>query len=212
MTGEGSGNIASGLDRAAWERPDALAVLAPSGRDAAGRARHAHWTFRQLAEMSNLVAAGLQARGVEPGTRTVLMVRPGLSFFAFTFGLFKAGAVPVLVDPGLGLKNLGPCLAEAEPGAFVGIPAAQAARRLLGWGKASIRTAITVRPDWPAGWQNEPNARAVEVHDPDAIAAILFTSGSTGLPKGAVYTHRIFWSQIDLLRKTYAICPGEVDL
>ncbi|MFQ5654393.1 MAG: fatty acid CoA ligase family protein, partial [Planctomycetota bacterium] len=43
-------------------------------------------------------------------------------------------------------------------------------------------------------------------------AAILFTSGSTGPPKGAVYTHGIFQAQVDLLRSTYGIEPGEIDL
>jgi acyl-CoA synthetase (AMP-forming)/AMP-acid ligase II len=82
MTGEVTANIASGLLEMARERPDALAVLAPSGRDGSGRARHVHWTFRQLDRMSNLVAAGLRQKGIGRGTRTVLMVKPGLSFFA----------------------------------------------------------------------------------------------------------------------------------
>ena len=69
------------------------------------------------------------------------MVPPSLEFFALTFALFKAGAVPVLIDPGMGVKNLGRCLAEAAPAAFLGIPKAQLARRILGWGRKSIRIA-----------------------------------------------------------------------
>ena len=44
------------------------------------------------------------------------------------------------------------------------------------------------------------------------MAAILFTSGGTGVPKGAVYTHGIFAAQVEMLRRRYAIEPGEVDL
>jgi acyl-CoA synthetase (AMP-forming)/AMP-acid ligase II len=220
MTGQATSNIASGLTAMARERPGALAVLAPSGRDRAGRARHVHWTFAQLDRLSDFAASGLRAKGIRPGTRTVLMVKPGLSFFALTFGLFKAGAVPVLVDPGLGIKNLGPCLAEAEPEAFVGIPLAQAARKVLGWAKKSIRISTTIHPVWPEFWLDiydqdsiaEDNSPPIARVSADETAAILFTSGSTGVPKGAVYTHSIFQAQIELLKRTYEIQPGEVDL
>ena len=216
MTGEAPANIASGLAAMVRERPDALAVLAPSGRDSSCRARHVHWTFRQLDRMSDLAASGLRRKGIGRGVRTVLMVKPGLSFFALTFGLFKAGAVPVLVDPGLGIKNLGPCMAEARPEAFIGIPKAQFARKVLGWGKATIRTSITINPSWPAGYEmdaiSEDSTPILAPTGPDETAAILFTSGSTGVPKGAVYTHAIFRAQVDLLRRTYDIRAGEVDL
>jgi acyl-coenzyme A synthetase/AMP-(fatty) acid ligase len=48
--------------------------------------------------------------------------------------------------------------------------------------------------------------------EPDEIAAILFTSGSTGPAKGVVYTHGVFDAQVRMLRDTYDIRPGEVDL
>lgn len=209
------GNIADGLIAMARERPDAMAVFAPAGRDAAGRAKHVHLTFRQLDELSDHAAARLTLDGIRDGARTVLMVRPGLAFFALVFGLFKAGAVPVLVDPGLGIRNIGPILAEAAPAAFVGIPAAQMARRLLGWGKASIRATLTIKPDWPSDWEAAYFAELMAppaARLPDETAAILFTSGSTGVPKGVVYTHAIFRAQVELLRATYGIEPGEVDL
>ena len=82
--------------------------------------------------------------------RTVLMVTPSLEFFALTFALFKVGAVIVLIDPGMGTKNLGVCLAEAEPEAFIGIPKAHLARVLFGWGRGSVRDVRHRRP--PLGW------------------------------------------------------------
>jgi olefin beta-lactone synthetase len=212
MTGVESANIASGLTVMARDRPGSLAVLAPAGRDAAGRAKHVHWTFRQLDRESDRVAQGLRNLGIGRGVRTVLMVKPSLSFFSLTFGLFKAGAVPVLVDPGLGIKNLGPCLAEAEPEAFLGIPKAQIARRILGWARSTIRTSLTITPGWAAERDAEVCRPILAPVDPDETAAILFTSGSTGVPKGAVYTHAIFQAQVELLRRTYDIRAGEVDL
>ena len=149
------------------------------------------------------------------------MVPPNPDFFALTFALFKTGAIPVLIDPGIGMRNLDACLAHAQPEAFIGIPRAHAARAALGWARNSVRINVTVGAKWfwsghtlrdllersPA---NQPYA-AVEPAA-DETAAILFTSGGTGAPKGAVYTHDIFSAQIAQIRALYGIQPGEVDL
>ncbi len=213
-------NIAAYLPAMAAARPYAMAVVCPARRGLASWRRYSHLTFTQLDDASNIWARTLIAQGIGRGVRVALMVRPGLSFFAITFGLFKAGAVPILIDPGMGLRNLGRCLAEAEPEAFVGVAKAQLARRLLGWGRRTIRRVIKVHGDpvWP-----EPPV-FFEPYEPDEFApflcptrgdetaAILFTSGSTGPPKGAVYTHAIFENQVKNLRDLYGIEPGELDL
>src|SRR5271163_4710299 len=128
----------------ATRQPYTLAVVFPHGRDDQGRVSYTHFTYRQLNEASDQIAHGLERIGIGRGVRTVLMVKPSLEFFALTFALFKAGAVPVLIDPGMGIRNLGQCLAEAEPQAFIGIPKAHAARRLLRWARASVRINVTV--------------------------------------------------------------------
>ena len=87
-------NIAAHLTEMARSRPYAPAVVCPAGRDRAGRPRYTHWTFRSSTAMSDVIARGLRAIGIGRGTRTVVMVRPGLDFFALVFALFKAGAVP----------------------------------------------------------------------------------------------------------------------
>lgn len=212
-------NIASHLTRQATERPHALAIAAPAGRDRDGRTSHVHYTYRQLEDDSNRIAAGLGSYGIGPGVRTALMVTPGLDLFALAFALFKIGAVPVLIDPGLGRKGIGSCLADAQPEAFIGIPKAHIARRLFRWGRATIRTNITVGA---RGWggtslrevrQSGAGAGAVDIATKsEDVAAILFTSGSTGAPKGVVYTHGTFAGQVERIRETYQIQPGEIDL
>jgi acyl-CoA synthetase (AMP-forming)/AMP-acid ligase II len=130
-----------------------------------------------------------------------------------------------LVDPGIGLKNLGKCLAEAAPEAFIGITQAQWARRILGWGRKTIRRTVTVDPIYfpfdegrslslLRAYARHPDQGPFSIANtaPDETAAILFTSGSTGVPKGVVYTHAIFDTQVAMLRDIYGIEPGEVDL
>ncbi len=211
-------NVAAHLPRVAAAQPYAPAIFAPDGHDRRGRTRYTHLTYRQLDEASDRIARGLHAVGIERGTRVALMVRPSLELFSLTFGLFKAGAVPVLIDPGIGLGNMKSCLARARPEAFIGIPAAQLARLVLRWGKGTIRTVITVGPRGPWLSLDEVERRGRSTGDalaptaPDDLAAILFTSGSTGAPKGAVYTHGNFAAQVDAIRRMYDIRPGEVDL
>ncbi len=214
-------NIAAHLPKMARLQPHSPAVYFPQGRDRRDRVCYTHYTFSQLDRESNRIAHGLETIGIRRGVRTVLMVPPSLDFFALTFALFNVGAVPVLIDPGMGVKNLKACLEEAAPEAFIGIPKAHIARLLLGWGKETIRTHLTVgsRLLWSGGTLTELINRSANDADypmvqtaADETAAILFTSGSTGVPKGAVYSHGNFCAQVEMLRTLYDIRPGEIDL
>ncbi len=216
-----SANIASVLPTMATQQPDRTAIYYPSGRDADGRRTYAAMTYAQLDAQSDHIAQALTAYGVGRGVRTVLMVKPSLEFFALTFGMFKAGAVPVMIDPGIGVSNIKKCLAQAKPAAFIGIPAAHAARVLLRWGRRCLKHLITVGPK--RGWggatldglktETKPDAewRMVDTRR-EETAAILFTSGSTGTPKGVVYKHGTFLAQVSAIRELYGIQPGEIDL
>ncbi len=213
-------NVASLVLERARSEPDAPAIHFPTGR-VDGRARFACATLGDLDRESEWIARGLEADGIGRGVRTALMVRPSRELFALTLALFKVGAVPVMVDPGIGLRRLRRCLAEARPEAFIGIPQAQAARVVLGWARESVRRVVTVgrRGPWGGttlaalmerGRASAP-APLVETKD-DEVAAILFTSGSTGPPKGVVYRHGNFTAQVAAIRALTRIEPGETDL
>jgi len=214
-------NITAVLSKIAGERPEQIAMRCPGTRDAEGYARYdLTLTYAELENRSNAIAAGLKQYGITRGVRAVLMVRPSPEFFLLMFALFKIGAVPVLVDPGIAKSALKKCLQEARPEAFIGISIAHVARIILGWAGKTNRLNVTVGKRWFWGGKTLQQIEAAGANArnqmaqtrPDDVAAILFTSGSTGIPKGVVYRHRHFVAQIQLLREAFDIKPGGVNL
>jgi len=230
-------NICRHLKQAAHAIPHHLAVAVQSAQGASvANLRYSELDFLNLDRQSDAIAFALNAHGIKRGMKAVLMVTPSLDFFALTFALFKAGIIPILVDPGMGIRNLKQCFAEAAPDAFIGIPKAHIARRLFGWGKGSIKSLLNVDDDKTGlaaklirigtgaiSLSTLLQSTSVQSSAPkseypmvmlksDEIAAILFTSGSTGTPKGVVYSHGMFEAQIQALKNDYGICHGERDL
>ncbi len=212
-------NVASFLKRMARVQPHKKAVICPCGGDRRGHVAYTHLTFQQLDQESDHLAWGLQSAGITRGTRTILMVRPGLDFFTLIFALFKSGAVPVVVDPGMGLRRMAACFRQSHPAAFIGIPAAHVLRILFPRFFGSVKAWVTVGRRWlPGGRRLADLARVRRAPFPaaqttrDETAAILFTTGSTGPAKGAVYTHGIFAAQIAAIKTHFFISTGEIDL
>ena len=203
-------DVASRFLETAHRRADALALIPPQGTEVV--------SFRTLARDVDRLAAGLRRVGLMPGDRAALLVAPSRDFFACTFALFRLGAVPVLIDPGIGFKNMGRCLEEAKPAAFIGSPKAHLARLLGRWAPGA-RLSVVADGRIPGLW-NTRELRSLGSHEgftpavltSDAPAAVLFTSGSTGAPKGAVYTHGVFAAQMDMLRSMFDIQEGEISL
>jgi len=214
-------NIASALTAMAKLRPDAIALRVPQYASRGSELPpYLDVSYAELDAASDHSAAALARAGIARGTKTALMVRPGRELFVLMFALFKLGAVPVLIDPGIDRRALRQCLDEAAPEAFVGIPLAQIARLVLRWARASVRIVVTVGGPFGWGGQRLQSLReATPAHTfvaaatrPDELAAILFTSGSTGVPKGVEYLHRHFLAQVELLRDAFALRPGHVNM
>ena len=199
--------------------PDAVAVVEPLDYGPDGGRRYRQISFRELDRDSDRIARGLREMGVTPGTRLALLVRPGIDFISLVFALFKAGAVIILIDPGMGRRNLVRCLTEAKPEGFVAIPMVHAIRTLLRGRFPQARLNVTVGRRWfwggvtldqlRGGPRSGPELASTADDDP---AAVIFTTGSTGPPKGVLYRHGNFDAQVEQIRDFYDIRPGEIDL
>lgn len=212
-------NVGLRLTEMARERPHQVAVVQPLKHDAQGKRAYRSLSFRELDDDSLRIAAGLHQYGVRPGMRLVLLVRPSIDFISLVFALFKAGVVTVLVDPGLGKRNMLQCLEEVRPDGFVAIPLAHAVRTLMKHRFPNSRFNVTVGKRWFWGGKTLDQIRAAASADyqpaattVDDPAAIIFTTGSTGPSKGVLYRHGNFSRQVDEIRDAYDIEPGEVDL
>ncbi|NLF10068.1 MAG: AMP-binding protein, partial [Pirellulaceae bacterium] len=197
---------------------EAPAVVETAGRDRRGRRRYRQVSFAQLDCDSDRIAHGLRRLGVRPGTRLALLVRPGIDFVSLVFALFKSGATTVLIDPGMGKRTLLDCLAEAEPEGFVAIPPVHAVRAIFRrrFPKAELNVTVGRRWFWGGATLDELRAAPSGGNLPgvggDDLAAIIFTTGSTGPPKGVLFSHANFDSQVDQIRECYDIRPGEIDV
>ncbi|QDT64912.1 fatty acid CoA ligase family protein [Calycomorphotria hydatis] len=212
------GNISQLVRLSAKRTPHQPAIIQPVKWDALGRPISKQITFEKFDQEIDALAVGLAAQGINPGDRIVLMVKSGIDFISLTFALFRAGAVIVLIDPGMGLKSVFKCLDEINPDGFVAIPAVHIARKLR-WGAfpnatknvsagSKVFDAVALKQVAETGRGKTPTVET----QPTDPAAIIFTSGSTGPAKGVCYQHGMFAAQAELIRRRFDIQPGEVDL
>ncbi len=197
------------LERATRDNPDGRALLYRQG------SRWETMSFHDLLERCHRYTGFLREQGLERGQRALMMVPNGPDFVALTFAVFRVGALPVLIDPGMGVGNLLACVAHAHPDFLIGIRKAHLLRNVMRGAFRSVRKAIAVDGPFPgavtlgAGGPRTPDMVNTHV---DEAAGILFTSGSTGPAKGVVYRHGIFQAQVAQLRGTFGFRPGEIDL
>jgi acyl-CoA synthetase (AMP-forming)/AMP-acid ligase II/uncharacterized protein YhhL (DUF1145 family) len=190
--------MAGRLRANARDFPEKKAVVFAAGTAADGRPAYRHKTYRDVDRESDAYAAGFHRIGITAGTKTVLMLRPGPEFYSVVFGLFKAGAVPVVVDPGMGVRRMLHCYRSVGAEAFVGIPVAHLIRVLSPRTFGSLRTHVTAGRRWL--WRGHSLRALAATGSPpprvtpadDDLALIGFTTGSTGPAKGVESTHGMF--------------------
>ena len=176
-------------------------------------------SWAQLSASVDQLAVALLRTGVRPGDRVNLMVPPGSMLTTLIYACLRIGAVIVVADQGLGRQGLTRALRGSSPRWFIGIRKALVGARALGWpgtriaadamdpvSKKLLGVAHTVPELMDSVTTVSPDE--IPAVDPDAEAAVLFTSGSTGPAKGVVYTHRQMAGMRDTIRDTYGLRAG----
>jgi len=211
-------NISVHLKKHAATDPNRKAVIVPMLRGGDGRRSYDHYTFAWLDGKSDNYARGFVSAGIHRGTKTIVMVRPGIDFIAITFALFKIGSIPVFVDPGMGIRRMLHCFNETGAQAFIGIPIAHVIR-VLGRGYfRTLKSWITVGRRWFWGGFtledmdiDEKDEFVIAESEPDELAAISFTTGSTGPAKGVSYTWKNMDAMLRQLKEQFNPGPGDID-
>ena len=191
------------------------AELSPDNRHFFIPKRH----LQRFGEKVNQYSFGLDNEGISAGTRTLVMVPAGTDFFILIFALIRIGAIPVMIDPGMGIRAMSSVLANLEPDAFIGIPKAHLLRLAYPHVFKTLKNKFTtgsvsffgakrlgdLAKDYTG--QYPPHS-----HDPDDMAAIFYTSGSTGPAKGVIYTSGMLRNQIEITKSQFNIGTNEIDL
>ncbi|MEV7584710.1 AMP-binding protein [Streptomyces erythrochromogenes] len=198
---DGPDGLAGWLERNARTFPEKPAVIHPDRRGSGG---YSTVTYGELQHTVEELARGFVRAGITRGTRTVLMAPPGPELFALCFALFRVGAVPVVVDPGMGVRRMLHCYRTVGAEAFIGPPLAHLVRVLGRRTFAGVHVTVTLgrrrlgRGHTLAALRAHPATGRPADTDTDAaptggddLLMIGFTTGSTGPAKGVEYTHRM---------------------
>jgi acyl-coenzyme A synthetase/AMP-(fatty) acid ligase len=202
-------NIALHLANAAKHSPDQAAIIT------AKKGQFKPRTFQDLYKDVQSCSSFLKANGISKGDQVLLAVKPGYQLILISFALFFLGAIPIIIDPGMGLSSFLRCIKNTQPSALIGIPLMHIIGKFFPGNFRSIQKKVLIRSNKFLKQIEEHKDEVIENPENsrgNEVAAIVFTSGSTGTPKGVSYTHRLFNSQIHHLKNNFRIQQGEKDL
>ncbi|WP_235940782.1 alpha/beta fold hydrolase [Paramicrobacterium fandaimingii] len=173
-------------------------------------------SWRQLSTRVRQLASGLHRIGVRSGSRVSLLVQPGPTLTAAIYACLRIGAVVVVADAGLGVRGLSRAIRGARPDVVIGDARALSAARVLGWPGERISTATLPRLSASALgvthtlsdlFETGNDERLPDEPTANDVAAVLFTSGSTGPAKGVVYTHAQLSAMRDVVAAHFDVTP-----
>ena len=184
-------NLATYLENSTMAHPDKVALIFDD----------TPWTFKEISEKANAVANGLVNLGVKKGDRVTLFLPNCTEFFFWFFGTLKMGAVVNPLNVMLKERELDYLIGDCKPTVIVTTKELAAEpMKVFSKQDCSVQTMVVLGGDegknminyerWVA--RESTAFDTVEVQTDD-LAAILYTSGTTGLPKGVMLTHSNLW-------------------
>jgi acyl-CoA synthetase (AMP-forming)/AMP-acid ligase II len=214
-------NVASFIREQAELNPAKISIIAPKKSIfrflLTGNAKYERITFEELEKRSNAYANTFLMQGIKPGERILVFIKPGIEFCCIIFALFKAGLIPVFIDPGMGVEALLQCIVDVKAKALVGIPKIHHLKLLRPKAFVGVDYFFSVDGLTLGGQSFEKLSKGVSTEIPMAImgpkdlCAILFTSGGTGAPKGVMYSHEMFCHQVRSLKELFRLTPSDKD-
>ena len=184
-------NLAAYLENSALAHPDKTALIFDDRQ----------WSFKQINERANAVANGLLDMGVKEGDRVMLFLPNCTEFFFWYFGIVKMGAIVNPLNVMLKERELDYLIGDCKPEVIVTTrELAEEPLKIFRHDDCSARKMVMIggEEDDPIlnyeSWVSEQSREFDSVRvEQDDVAAILYTSGTTGLPKGVMLTHTNLW-------------------
>lgn len=203
-------NIADGLLRTALSYPDRIGLIDKFGKHTTV---NAPFTWKELNEKVNRLANGLLSLGLKKQDRVGLYSETRAQFFIAYFALMKAGLVLVPLNTAYKGKELVYLINDSEPRALI-VDADHAGEISKIRGDiASVAIFIGIGEEHGYDYDFDGLIRAHESQehqvavDEDDVAMLLYTSGTTGHPKGAMLSHRNWYYSGMLLSAEWRILP-----
>jgi amino acid adenylation domain-containing protein len=160
-------------------------------------------TFAELQRKSNQLAHYLQKFGARPGMRVAICVERSCDMVIGLLGILKAGASYVPLDPSYPLHRLRFMLEDADPIVIV------TQGKLLPRIPANRVQIVTLDGNWTKIAHESEECPAIDLHASDT-AYVLYTSGSSGKPKGVEGTHGGALNRFEWMWERYGFEAGEV--
>lgn len=218
-------NIAERISFYAQKNPQKTAVYFPEWSHKKSRYIYQSINYKELDQLIHKFSVQLFKLGLRKGDKTLLFLRPSLEFHAMVFALFRSGIIPVLIDPGMGKENLLKCIKETGPIGLIAEKEIHFIKHFFPKSFKTVKFAVTngklILPKFlrklktisveQMKKEKQMSFSTVETN-PHDLAALLFTSGGTGIPKGVEYTHFIFNQQTNILQSMFNLSEDDVDL